>query len=55
MNARLYDLSMLVGIFCCMASAWMLAGAAVAIGVGGLLLMISTVMGAVLSVLSARR
>lgn len=55
MNPRIYDLSMLVGILCCVASAWMLAGAAVAIGVGGLLLMISTVIGAILSVLSAKR
>lgn len=55
MNLRIYDMSMLIGIACCTASAWMLAGAAVAIGVGGALLMISTVTGAVLSVLSARR
>lgn len=55
MNPRTYDLSMFSGMAACAGSAYLLAGPAVALGVTGALVMVSTVVGAFLSVLAAKK
>ena len=55
MNPRTYDLSMVFGTACCAASAWQLHGPAVALGVTGVLVLVSTVAAALLSVLAVKK
>lgn len=55
MNPKIYDITILIGIALCVASAWILAGAAAAMGIGGALLIVSTIASAALSVLATKR
>lgn len=55
MNPRTYDLSMMMGTAMCACSAWQLAGPAVALGVAGVLVIVLTLLGAVLTMRAAKR